>query len=86
MIEVLERGRRLSLSFEDLMKYHGPGPGGVAHAWSTAWRARSAAVPWNASSFGSAIGGASPRWRFAMADRVMSQPARDVYDATDPDE
>ena len=33
-IEVLERGERIAFSFEDLMRYHGPGsPGGVAHAY-----------------------------------------------------
>jgi hypothetical protein len=32
-IEVLDGGRLIAFSFEDLMKYHGPGsPGGVAHA------------------------------------------------------
>ena len=33
-LEVLDKGRTLSFSFEDLMRYHGPGsPGGVAHAY-----------------------------------------------------
>ena len=33
-IDVLDRGRLLSFSFDDLMKYHGPGsPGGVAQAF-----------------------------------------------------
>jgi len=33
-LDVLERGRLLSFSFDDLMKYHGPGsPGGVAQAF-----------------------------------------------------
>jgi hypothetical protein len=32
-IEVVDRGRRISFSFEDVLKYHGPGsPGGAAHA------------------------------------------------------
>jgi hypothetical protein len=31
---VLDRGARLEFSFDDLMRYHGPGsPGGVAHAY-----------------------------------------------------
>jgi hypothetical protein len=33
MIEVVNRGQRITFSLEDVMKYHGPGsPGGVAHA------------------------------------------------------
>jgi hypothetical protein len=33
-LDVLDRGRLLSFSFDDLMKYHGPGsPGGVAQAF-----------------------------------------------------
>ena len=33
-LDVLEKSQPISFSFEDLMKYHGPGsPGGVAHAF-----------------------------------------------------
>ncbi len=39
-IEVQERGRTISYSFEDLLKYHGPGsPGGVAAAFKVMQRA-----------------------------------------------
>ena len=39
-IAVLDRGRELSFSLEDLMRYHGPGsPGGVAHAFKVMERA-----------------------------------------------
>lgn len=39
-IEVVDRGRRIAFSFEDLLKYHGPGsPGGVAHAFKVLERA-----------------------------------------------
>ena len=39
-IEVRERGRTIAFSFEDMMKYHGPGsPGGVAHAYKVMERA-----------------------------------------------
>jgi hypothetical protein len=32
-IEVVDRGQLIAFSFEDIMRYHGPGsPGGVAHA------------------------------------------------------
>jgi hypothetical protein len=43
-LAVLDRGARLTFSFDDLMRYHGPSsPGGVAHAYKGA-RARAAAA------------------------------------------
>jgi hypothetical protein len=40
MLEVTERGQRLEFSFNDLLRYHGPGsPGGVAHAFKVLERA-----------------------------------------------
>jgi hypothetical protein len=39
-IAVLDGGQRLDFSFQDLMRYHGPGsPGGVAHAFKVMQRA-----------------------------------------------
>jgi hypothetical protein len=39
-IVVAEQGQRIAFSFEDLMRYHGPGsPGGVAHAYKVLERA-----------------------------------------------
>lgn len=39
-IEVAERGRPIAFSYEDMMRYHGPGsPGGVAHAFKVLERA-----------------------------------------------
>jgi hypothetical protein len=39
-IVVLDQGEPLAFSFDDLMKYHGPGsPGGVAHAFKVLERA-----------------------------------------------
>ncbi len=39
-IDVLDGGRLLSFSFEDMLRYHGPGsPGGVAHAYKVMERA-----------------------------------------------
>ena len=39
-IEVQERGRTIAFSFEDMLKYHGPGsPGGVATAFKVLQRA-----------------------------------------------
>jgi hypothetical protein len=45
-IEVRELGRTIAFSFEDLMKYHGPGsPGGVAQAFKVLERAFAALAP-----------------------------------------
>ena len=39
-IEVAERGQPIAFSYEDMMRYHGPGsPGGVAHALKVLERA-----------------------------------------------
>jgi hypothetical protein len=39
-LEVCEDGRPITFTFEDLMRYHGPGyPGGVAHAYKVMERA-----------------------------------------------
>jgi len=39
-LEVLDRGQAIVISFEDMLKYHGPGyPGGVAHAFKVMERA-----------------------------------------------
>jgi hypothetical protein len=39
-IEVTDQGSTLTFTFEDLMRYHGPGsPGGVAHAFKVLQRA-----------------------------------------------
>ena len=39
-IEVVDRGRLIAFSFEDILDYHGPGsPGGAAHAFKVLERA-----------------------------------------------
>lgn len=39
-IDVVDEGRAISLTFEDMMRYHGPGsPGGVAHGFKVMERA-----------------------------------------------
>lgn len=39
-LEVLDRGQAIVISFEEMLKYHGPGyPGGVAHAFKVMERA-----------------------------------------------
>jgi hypothetical protein len=45
-IEVADQGQSLRFSFDDLMRYHGPGsPGGVAHAFKVLQRALSLLDP-----------------------------------------
>ena len=45
-IEVSELGRTIAFSFEDMLKYHGPGsPGGVAQAFKVMERAFAALAP-----------------------------------------
>jgi len=45
-IDVIEKGQPISFSFEDLMRYHGPGsPGGVAHAFKVMERGFVALAP-----------------------------------------
>jgi hypothetical protein len=40
VIEVVDRGRRIEFSFDDMLRYHGGGsPGGVAHAFKVLERA-----------------------------------------------
>lgn len=40
MIEVVERGQPMAFSYDDMLRYHGPGsPGGVAHAFKVLERA-----------------------------------------------
>ena len=39
VVEVLDQGRRITYTFDDIMKYHGPSfPGGVAHAFKVMQR------------------------------------------------
>ncbi len=39
-IEIVDQGRRITFSFEDILKYHGPrSPGGAAHAFKVLERA-----------------------------------------------
>jgi len=40
IVEVVDRGRRIEFSFDDMLRYHGGGsPGGVAHAFKVLERA-----------------------------------------------
>jgi hypothetical protein len=71
-IVVLERGRPLSCSFEEILKYHGFGsPGGVAHAFKVMERAWPDLSP----------GGAPPERReIAVATAFGGPGARDAFE------
>jgi hypothetical protein len=71
-IVVLERGRPLSCSFEEILKYHGFGsPGGVAHAFKVMERAWSLLSP----------DGAPPERREITVETAFGGPgARDAFE------
>jgi hypothetical protein len=71
-IDVLDEGRPLSCSFEDILKYHGFGsPGGVAHAFKVMERAWPELSP----------GGAPPERREITVATAFGGPgARDAFE------
>ena len=75
---VVERGRRLAFSFEDLMRYHGPGsPGGVAHAFKVLERALPLLQPEGARerrelTVRTAFGGPGARDAFELVTRAVT--------------
>lgn len=77
-IEVAERGRRIAYSFEDLMRYHGPGsPGGVAHAFKVLERALPLLEPEGPCErreivVETAFGGPGARDAFEMVTRAVT--------------
>jgi hypothetical protein len=85
-IAVLDRGRSLAFTFEDLMRYHGPGsPGGVAHAFKVMERAwpllDSQGVPERHEiSIVTAFGGPGARDAFELVTRAVTEE-RYVVDA-----
>ena len=78
VLEVAERGQRLSFSFEDLMRYHGPGsPGGVAHAYKVLERALPLLAPGGLCErreilVETAFGGPGARDAFELVTRAVS--------------
>jgi hypothetical protein len=67
-LRVSDRGRELEFSFEDLMRYHGPGsPGGVAHAFKVLERALALLAP----------GGLAERREIAIRTAFGGPGARD---------
>ena len=77
-IEVVERGQLCAFSYEDLMRYHGPGsPGGVAHAFKVLERALpllDPAGPCERREIGveTAFGGPGARDAFELVTRAVT--------------
>jgi hypothetical protein len=77
-IEVVDRGARLTYSFEDILKYHGPGsPGGAAHAFKVLQRALPLLDPHGSCErreivVETAFGGPGARDAFEMVTRAVT--------------
>ena len=77
-LEVDDRGTRLSFTFADLMRYHGPGsPGGVAHAYKVLERglpllADGAPPERRAIAVRTAFGGPGARDGFELVTRAVT--------------
>jgi hypothetical protein len=78
-LDLLDRGRPLTFSFEDLVRYHGGGsPGGVAHAFKVLERALPLLNPDGPCerreiSVETAFGGPGARDAFEMATRAVTE-------------
>jgi hypothetical protein len=78
-IAVVDRGRSIEFSFDDLLDYHGPGsPGGVAHAFKVLQRALpllAADGPPERREIGirTAFGGPGARDGFELVTRAVSE-------------
>ena len=78
-IAVLDGGKRIEFSFEDLMRYHGPGsPGGVAHAFKVMQRAFALLEPAGPPlrreiTLRTSFGGPGARDGFEMVTRAVTQ-------------
>ena len=87
MLELAERGQRLSFSFEDLLRYHGPGsPGGVAHAFKVLERALPLLEPEGLCerrelAVATAFGGPGARDAIEMATRAVTDGRFEVTGA-----
>jgi len=77
-IDVLDRGRLLAFSFDDMLKYHGPGsPGGVAQAFKILERGLPLLDPGTAPerreiSVRTAFGGPGARDAFELVTRAVT--------------
>ncbi len=78
-IAVIDGGRRIDFSFEDLLRYHGPGsPGGVAHAFKVMQRAFALLDPDEPPqrreiTLRTSFGGPGARDGFEMVTRAVTQ-------------
>ena len=78
-IEVVDAGRTLSFSFEDMLRYHGGGsPGGVAHAYKVLERALplldpSAPCERREIVIETAFGGPGARDAFELVTRAVTE-------------
>lgn len=78
VIELSEGGRVLRFTFEDLLRYHGPGsPGGVAHAFKVLQRGLPLLSPTECCdrreiSIATSFGGPGARDALEMATRVIT--------------
>jgi hypothetical protein len=78
VIEVVERGRLIAFTYDDLLQYHGPGsPGGVAHAFKVLQRGlpllgREGPCDRREITVATAFGGPGARDGFEMVTRAVS--------------
>ncbi len=79
VLHVLDRGQALAFSFEDMLRYHGPGsPGGVAHAFKVMERAFSLLEPERPLerrelTVATAFGGPGARDGFELVTRAVTE-------------
>lgn len=78
-LAVLDGGQRIDFSFDDLMRYHGPGsPGGVAHAFKVLERAFALLAPdeppqRSGITIRTAFGGPGARDGIELVTRAVTQ-------------
>jgi hypothetical protein len=83
-LQVTERGTAIGFTFEDLMRFHGPGsPGGVAHAFKVLERALPLLEPGGAPerreiTIRTAFGGPGARDGFELVTRAVSDGRYEV--------
>ena len=83
-IAVLDQGQHIAFSFEDMMRYHGPGsPGGVAHAFKVLERAVPLLEPTGPPErreirVHTAFGGPGARDAFELVTRAVTGGRYDV--------
>jgi len=79
VLHVVDRGQALAFSFEDMLRYHGPGsPGGVAHAFKVMERAFGLLEPERPLerrelTVATAFGGPGARDGFELVTRAVTE-------------